>query len=153
MSLHSRRLSNTNNSENLMTLYLYWTSTALLSLLYFASAFMYVTKQTYVREAQAELGYSATGLIPFMIAVKVLGPVVILSRFNVALSDLAYAGIFYHLILSAMAHLNVHKPKGAIPAAMGLVFLAISFMTQNDARQLASPYASASSFFQTTLSQ
>ncbi|SHM99050.1 DoxX-like family protein [Pseudomonas asturiensis] len=135
-----------------MAVYLYWVSTALLSLLYFASAYLYITQQDYVRQAQAELGYSASCLVPFMIVVKVLGPVLILSRFNVALSDLAYAGIFYHLILSGMAHLNVRKPKGAIPAVLGLLFLATSFMTQNDARQLASPYASASSFLQTSVS-
>jgi len=35
------------------------------------------------------LGYSAAHLVPFMIFVKILGPVAILSRFNVALSDLA----------------------------------------------------------------
>ena len=134
-----------------MTFYFYWISTALLSLLYFASAAMYITKQAYVREAQNKLGYSAAGLVPFMIVVKVLGPVVILSRFNVALSDLAYAGIFYHLILSGMAHLGVRNPKGAIPAAIGLIVLTISFVTQNDARQLASPYAPAPTSFQTAI--
>jgi hypothetical protein len=123
--------------------YLYWLSTALLSLLYFASAFMYITKGAFVRKAQAELGFSASYLVPFMIVVKVLGPAAILWRFNVALSDLAYAGIFYHLILSGLAHLGVRKPKGAIPAAVGLVLLIASFATQNTVRELPSPYPSA----------
>lgn len=125
------------------TTYLYWISTALLSLLYFASASMYVAKGDFVRRAQADLGYSAPLLVPFMIVVKFLGPLAILWHFNVALSDLAYAGIFFHLILSGMAHLGVRKPKGAIPAALRLIFLVISFTTQNAARELQSPYAPA----------
>lgn len=123
--------------------YLYWISTALLALLYFSSAAMYIAKGDFVRKAQADLGYSAPLLAPFMIVVKLLGPMVILWRFNVALSDLAYAGILYHLVLSGMAHLGAGKPKGAIPALAGLVFLVASFATQNAARELQSPYAPA----------
>lgn len=76
-----------------------------------------------------------------MIVVKILGPVAILSRLNVALSDLAYAGMLFHLILSALAHLGVRKPKAAVPALAGLVFLVASFATQNVARVEHSPYA------------
>lgn len=123
--------------------YTYWISTALLSLLYFASASMYIAKGAFVRQAQAELGYSPSHLVPFMIVVKILGPAAILWRFNVALSDFAYAGIFYHLVLSGLAHLGVRKPKGAIPAAVGLILLVASFATQNAAREIASPYAPA----------
>lgn len=121
--------------------YIYWTSTALLSLLYFASASMYVAKGDFVRKAQADLGYSAPLLVSFMIIIKILGPVAILWHFNVALCDLAYAGIFYHLILSGLAHLGVRKPEGAVPAMLGLILLVTSFATQNAARQLQSPYA------------
>lgn len=121
--------------------YIYWVSTALLSLLYFASASMYIVKVDVVRNAQAELGYSASHLVPLMIVIKILGPVAILWRFNVAISDLAYAGMFYHLLLSASAHLGVRKPKGAIPAAVGIILLAASFVTQNVVRENLSPYA------------
>ncbi|MCI4005036.1 MULTISPECIES: DoxX family protein [Dickeya] len=133
------------------TTYTYWGSTALLSLLYFASAFLYIAKSDFVRKAQAELGYSAPNLVPFMIVVKILGPAAILWHFNVALSDLAYAGILYHLILSGLAHLGVRKPKGAIPAAVGLILLAASFATQNAARELQSPYSPAVTAIQSTL--
>lgn len=129
---------------------IYWVSTLLLSLLYFASAAMYLAKGDYVRNAQAELGYSASHLVPLMIVVKLLGPAAILWRFNVALSDLAYAGMFYHLLLSASAHLGVHKPKGAIPAAVGLILLIASFMTQNAVREFPSPNVPAA-IIQTTL--
>lgn len=122
---------------------LYWISTGLLSLLYLFSAFIYVTKGAWVRQTLAELNYPAPYLVPFMVVVKVLGPVAILSRVSTPLSDLAYAGIFFHLVLSASAHLGVRKPKGALPAIVGLALLAISFATQNVARETPSPYAPA----------
>lgn len=121
-------------------IYIYWISTNILSSLYLASAYLYATKGDWVRGVIADLGYPAY-LVPVMIVVKVLGPVAILSRFSVALSDLAYAGAFYHLLLSGLAHLGVRKPKGAVPAAVGLALLAASFVTQNAARQPQSPYA------------
>ncbi|MCI4592098.1 DoxX family protein [Sphingobium sp. BYY-5] len=124
-------------------IYIYWISTTLLSLLYLSSALLYVTKRDFVRQAQADLGYHATHLVPFMIVVKILGPIAILSRVSVPLSDLAYAGIFYHLLLSGMAHLGVRSPKGALPAAIGLALLAASFASQNAARETPSPYAAA----------
>ncbi len=123
--------------------YLYWISTALLSVLYLASACIYVTRGDWVRGVLAELGYKAPYLVPFMIVIKVLGPVAILSRISVPLSDLAYAGIFFHLLLSGLAHIGVRKPAGALPAAIGLALLATSFMTQNDARDIPSPYLQA----------
>ena len=121
---------------------MYWISTALLSLLYLTSAYMYVTKGDWVRQVLAGLGYPAY-LVPVMIAVKVLGVAAILSRFSLALSDLAYAGIFYHLLLSGLAHLGVRKPRGALPAMIGLALLAVSFATQNAAREVPSPYGQA----------
>jgi len=131
--------------------YIYWISTVLLSLLYLASALMYICVIPLIANAQAELGYSASHLVPLMIVVKVLGPATILWRFNVALSDLAYVGMFYHLLLSASAHLGVHKPKGSIPAALGLILLTTSFVTQNAVREYPSPYAPPSAVVQTTL--
>ncbi len=127
----------------MLEFYGYWISTALLSVLYLASAYIYATKKQWVREALTELGYSANNLVPFMIIVKVLGPVAILSRVSVPLSDLAYAGIFFHLLLSGLAHIGIRKPAGALPAAIGLALLIASFMTQNDARDVPSPYLQA----------
>lgn len=123
----------------------YWATTALLCLLYLTSAFLYVIKGTWTRQALADLGYPAY-LVPFMAAVKVVGPAVILARFSVALSDLAYAGLFYHLVLSGLAHLGVRKPLGALPAVIGLALLAASFTTQNTARAIPSPYPLAAAF-------
>jgi hypothetical protein len=123
----------------MIEIYIYWISTTLLSLLYLASATMYLVKREWVRQALADLGYPAT-LMPLLIAVKILAVVAILLRINVSLSDLAYAGMLYHLLLSAFAHLNVRKPRGALPAAICLALLITSFVTQNAARDVPSPY-------------
>ncbi|PDT00606.1 hypothetical protein CO666_29900 [Rhizobium chutanense] len=127
----------------MLEFYGYWISTALLSVLYLASAAIYATRRDWVRQALTKLGFTAPFLIPFMIVIKVLGPVAILSRISVPLSDLAYAGIFFHLLLSGLAHIGVRKPAGALPAAIGLALLITSFMTQNDARDMPSPYIRA----------
>ncbi|TGN99177.1 DoxX family protein [Burkholderia sp. USMB20] len=120
--------------------YAYWITTTLLSLLYLTSATLYIVKRDWVRQTLAALNYPAPYLVPLMIVVKILGPLVILSRISVPLSDLAYAGIFFHLLLSGSAHLGVHKLKGAVPAVIGLALLIISFGTQNAAREVPSPY-------------
>lgn len=123
-------------------IYLYWISTALLSLLYLASAATHITKRAWVREAITGFGYPGY-LLPVLVVVKLLAVLAILPRFSVALSDLAYAGMFYHLLLSALAHVGVRKPAGALPAAVGLVLLVLSFATQNAGRDMPSPYAPA----------
>jgi hypothetical protein len=126
----------------MIEIYIYWISTTLLSLLYLASATLYLVKREWVRQALADLGYPAN-LMPLLIAVKILAVVVILLRLSVPLSDLAYAGMLYHLLLSALAHINVRKPRGALPAAICLVLLITSFVTQNAAREVHSPYVQA----------
>ncbi len=120
--------------------YIYWISTTLLALLYLASAIVYVVKTEWVRQTILGFGYPAY-LVEVLTVVKILAVAVVLSRFSVALSDLAYAGILFHLVLSAMAHIGVRKPLGALPALLGLIFLVTSFATQNFARDTSSPYA------------
>ncbi|KQQ78205.1 hypothetical protein ASF73_04970 [Xanthomonas sp. Leaf131] len=117
----------------------YWISTALLLGLYALSATMYLLKGQWTRQALADLGYPGY-LVPTLVVAKVAAVVAILSRFDVGLSDLAYAGVFYHLLLSALAYVGVRKLRGATPALLCLVLLVASFMTQNLARDLPSPY-------------
>ncbi|MDA8519263.1 DoxX family protein [Acidovorax sp. NCPPB 4044] len=119
---------------------LYWASTALLSLLYLASGTLYVARSDGVRQALAGLGYPAY-LVPILTAAKFLAVAALLVRPGAALSDLAYAGMLYHLLLSAAAHIGVRKPSAALPAALGLVLLTVSFATQNAARDVPSAYA------------
>ncbi|WP_434497755.1 hypothetical protein [Pectobacterium aroidearum] len=70
----------------------------------------------------------------------ILAVATILSHISIPLSDLAYAGMFFHLLLLAIAHIDVRKPGGVLPAGLGFVFLIASFATQNAARETSSPY-------------
>lgn len=119
--------------------YIYWIATTLLVMLYLASAVTYVTKTEWVRQIIAGFGYP-TYLVHILTAVKLAAIVAILSRFNVAISDLAYAGMLFHLLLSGLAHIGVRKPAGSLPAIIGLALLATSFTTQNAGREVPSPY-------------
>lgn len=130
--------------------YVYWISTALLSLLYLASATLYTVKKDWVRQTILDFGYPAY-LVPLLTAVKLLAVAAILSRVSVPLSDLAYAGMLFHLLLSGLAHIGVRKSSGALPAALGLVLLIISFTTQNAARDVPSPYGVVVATQQATL--
>ena len=115
----------------------YWVSTALLSLMYLGSALYYLTHLAKVQALFGTLGYPAY-LVSLLIVVKPLAILAILSRLNAALSNLAYAGIFYHLMLALSAHVNAGD-LGFGPAFVGLVALAISYFTQGAARTRPSP--------------
>ena len=120
--------------------YTYWFSTAMLALLYLTSATFYVVQGDTVRQALGALGFPAY-LVPVLIVVKLLAVVAILSRVSMALSDLAYAGMLYHLLLAISAHVHAGDTAGAVPATLGLLLLIISFLTQNAVRAKPSPYA------------
>ena len=121
--------------------YIYWIATGLLCLGYFGGAGFYLTQRPMVTEAYGQLGYPAY-LINFLIAAKILGPVAILTRKSVALSDLAYAGMFFHLILAFSAHIGSGVP-GWQPSVVMFIALIVSFFTQNAVRQGVSPHAGA----------
>jgi hypothetical protein len=125
-----------------MKKYAYWISTALVTLLYTMSVFIYATQGDNVRELLGALGYPGY-LVPVLIVVKSLGIIAILSRVNVFLSDLAYAGMFFHLLLAFSAHLNAAEYAGSLPSVVGLIAVATSFVTQNTARAKKSPYGLA----------
>lgn len=116
----------------------YWLSTALLCFIYLGGALAYVTQRPMVEEGFAHFGYPAY-LVTVLIAVKITGPLAILSRLSVRLSDLAYAGMLFHLLLAISAHLNAGDTSGFFPALLGLALMTTSFLTQNAARKVPSP--------------
>lgn len=129
-------------SEVRMQFNLYWPATVLLVLLYLVSVATYVAKWNWVRGTIVGFGYPAY-LVPVLVAAKLLAVAAVTARASVALSDLAYAGMLFHLLLSAGAHLGIRKAAGAAPAILGLALLFTSFATQNSARNPPSPYAPA----------
>jgi hypothetical protein len=118
----------------------YWISTSLLAAMYVAGSVFYLQDIPGAQQAYVALGYPGY-LVPIMIVLKFLGAAAILGRFNVALSDLAYAGIFFHLLLAVSAHINAGDGQ-FVPAVVGLLLLLLSFFTQNAARAKKSPYGS-----------
>jgi hypothetical protein len=118
--------------------WLYWISTVLLCAMYLMGVVFYATNMDEAQKGYLAMGYPAY-LAPVMLVVKLAGVVAILSRVSVALSDLAYAGIFFHLLLAFSAHIGsgIGSPIGAV---IGMVLLLASFFTQNHARAKKSPY-------------
>ncbi len=118
---------------------IYWIATGLLCLGYLGGAVLYTFGHDMVAQMFPQLGYPVylTYLLPI---VKVLGPLAILSRYSLALSDLAYAGMFYHLLLALSAHLTSGVP-GWQPSLIMFLLVLVSFFTQNAARKTLSPYA------------
>lgn len=119
--------------------YIYWIATGLLCLGYLGGAGLYTFNHAMVADMFPKLGYPVylTYLLPI---VKVLGPLAILTRWRVWLSDLAYAGMFFHLPLAFSAHVTSGQP-GWQPAVIMFAIMLVSFFTQNAVRTPASPYA------------
>lgn len=120
------------------SVYAYWVSTILLSLLYLASATMYLLKSDWVKIQFKKLGYPSYLIFPLVFC-KSLAVVLIFSRFSVVLSDFAYVGMTLHLLLAVAAHVGIKNSREAVPAIMGLLLVVLSFTTQNAARSLPSP--------------
>ena len=121
--------------------WIYWITTSVLALMYVAGGVMYLSNIAMVQALFLNFGYPAY-LVPFLAVIKLSAAATILSRFSVALSDLAYAGMFFHLVLAAGAHIGVADWAGLPPSLVGLVLLVTSFFTQNRARRRSSPYGS-----------
>lgn len=117
--------------------YAYWISTTLLCLTYLLGAATYVMQRPMVEAGMAHFGYPAY-LVTVLIVAKIAAPLAILARFSVQLSDLAYAGMFFHLLLALSAHLNA-ADSGYIQAIVALGLMFVSFLTQNAARKTPSP--------------
>lgn len=125
--------------------WVYWIATVLLALLYVGGGVMYLTSIPMVQGMFLNFGYPAY-IVPILGVVKLAAAVTILLRFSVTLSDLAYAGMFFHLLLAAGAHIGVGDP-GFVPALIGLLLWAVSLLTQNAARSKPSPYGGLRSGF------
>lgn len=120
--------------------WIYWGATGLLAALYLGGGAYYFSNISGVQKLMVGLGYPAY-LVPILGAAKLAGAITILSRFSVRLSDLAYAGMFFHLLLAFSAHLNAGD-YGFGPALVGFIALLVSFFTQNAAGRKKSPYGS-----------
>jgi hypothetical protein len=121
---------------------IYWAATGVLSVIYIGGGIFYLTNMSAVQDMYAVFGFPSW-LVPVLGTLKLLGVAAIVSRLNVPLSDLAYAGMFFHLFLAICTHIGNGDPVTALmPAVVAMVALVTSFLSQNTARNKPSPYVS-----------
>ena len=88
---------------------IYWGSTGLVSALMLFSASMYLFNYEEIEKAFIGLGFPIIIIYPLAIA-KILGVFAITSRKVDVLTEWAYAGFFFNLLLAAGAHYFVGEP-------------------------------------------
>ncbi|MEM9680224.1 MAG: DoxX family protein [Bacteroidota bacterium] len=82
---------------------LYWLATALLCGIMLYSAYMYFTNTSTIKGFFESFNYPTYIVIPLAV-LKVLGVIMILWRRSQWLTEWAYAGFFFDLVLATAAH-------------------------------------------------
>ncbi len=105
---------------------IYWTATGLLSGILLMSAGMYVFKNEMIQQAFTSFGYP-TYLIYPLVFLKVAAIIVLLTQKQNFIKYLAYAGLFFEIILAFFAHIMV-KDGGQMTAIIAMVLLVASYI-------------------------
>lgn len=106
---------------------LHWVFTLLLSALLLMSASMYFFQHDEVAVAFTIFGFPTWLVYPLAIA-KILGVVLIITKWKKWLTEWAYAGIFFNVSLAIGAHLTI-QDGDQIVAIVGLILMIGSFAT------------------------
>jgi len=104
---------------------IYWVATSLLSLQLLIGVGFYFFNTSHAIEEFGNLGFPAYIVIPLGIA-KLLAVITILTDRYKSLTEWAYAGVFFNLVLAFSAHL-IAKDGEFIAALVALVFLSLSY--------------------------
>lgn len=104
---------------------IYWFSSGLLALLLLFSATMHFVNHQQVAQTFRGLGYPTYLIYPLAV-LKILAVVAILSSKSRFLKKLAYAGVFYNLLLAFFAHL-IQRDGAGFFAFLGLCLLVVSY--------------------------
>ncbi|MEH6536733.1 MAG: DoxX family protein [Psychroserpens sp.] len=110
---------------------LYWIATILLSFLFLYSAQMYFFNTEMVQGYFKVLNYPSYIVIPLAI-IKVLGVIMILWRKSNWLTEWAYAGFFFDLVLATAAHQYAGDTLGL--SVVGIPILFISYFLGKQVR-------------------
>ena len=97
----------------------------LLTMLMSFSAIMYIVVGDPL--VFTNLGYPAYLMYPLAVA-KTLGVIAIWSKKSAILTNWAYAGFFYNVVLALAAHLSVGDGEW-MPALMGIILVLVAFYT------------------------
>lgn len=114
-------------------LYAYWISTILVSMLMCYSAWMYFNNPSEIQSIFTTYGYPAYLVIPLAFA-KLIGVVVILWRPIKWLTEWAYAGFFFDLLLAVTGHYMAADGSWIFPLT-GVILLIISHQTSFKTRR------------------
>ena len=104
---------------------IYWIATGLLCALFLYSATMYLTNTAVIQGYYQDFNYPSHLVIPMAIA-KILAVIMILWRKSDWLTEWAYAGLFFDLVLACMAHYYADDPEITLPL-VGIIVLLISY--------------------------
>lgn len=113
--------------------YIYWITTCLFCALMLWSATMYLTQYEMVVGFFEALNFPVWIIYPLAI-LKILGVVMVLWRCNRWLTEWAYAGIFFDMLLAMGAHMDANDGGYIMPIA-GAILLLISYFTGNKIRK------------------
>lgn len=80
-----------------------------------------------------KLGFPEWLIYPMAIA-KLSGVLMLLTKFNKSLTELAYAGIFFNLMLAVGAHVAVSDGEFP-PALVGVILVVASYFTWGKSRK------------------
>ncbi|WP_272022089.1 DoxX family protein [Olleya namhaensis] len=112
---------------------LYWVSTILVCAMFLYSAQMYFFNTAMIEGYFKSLNYPTYIVIPLAI-IKVLGVVMILWRKSAWLTEWAYAGFFFDVILATVAHYNAGD--GLFGMSFYTIFIVlVSYFLGKDVRQ------------------
>ncbi|MFC7356223.1 DoxX family protein [Jejudonia soesokkakensis] len=111
---------------------IYWIATAALCLLFLYSAGMYFINTEMVKGFFKSFNYPSYLVIPLAIA-KVVAVGMIVWRKSKWLTEWAYAGLFFDLILAFLAHYKA-ADGGTILPLVGMIVLLLSYLFGKDVR-------------------
>ncbi|MDT0558250.1 DoxX family protein [Ichthyenterobacterium sp. W332] len=109
----------------------YWVSTIIVCSVMLYSATMYFTKTEMIKGFFESFNYPTYLVIPLAIA-KVLGIVMLLWRYSKWLTEWAYAGFFFDLLLASAAHYFADHGIGL--SVYTIPFLLISYFLGKEIR-------------------
>lgn len=118
---------------NKATPYIYWTATVLVVAIMCYSAQMYFFNTATIKEIFVAYNYPDYLVIPLAIA-KVLGVIIILWRPVRWITEWAYAGFFFDLLLAVTGHYMASDGSWLFPL-IGIVLLLTSYVLGNKARR------------------
>lgn len=106
----------------------HWISTALVCLLMTASASMYVFNYEEVRATfDEELGFPTWLIYPMAVA-KYSAVLMLLTKFNRSLTEWAYAGLVFNMLLALGTHVSRGDDQ-TLQVLVGLLLVVVSYFS------------------------